>query len=135
MRYIEKMVEVGCEEGEKYTSRIPSMLQFPHAHRSYKCICGLIHVKPATRAIGAVTVFLISMNFFWAILTYDSLSVGSTVFYSTYVLAVIVSTFALFLGVSRKRSTESAVNMLSGYSYFTFSMVNPYSVHVLSIFR
>uniref|UniRef100_A0A0R3QG45 Ovule protein n=1 Tax=Brugia timori TaxID=42155 RepID=A0A0R3QG45_9BILA len=41
----EKMVQVGCEEGEKCTSRISSVLQFPHAHQSYKCICGLIHVK------------------------------------------------------------------------------------------
>ncbi|VIO99674.1 Uncharacterized protein BM_BM16918 [Brugia malayi] len=134
----EKMVQVGCEEGEKCTSRISSVLQFPHAHQSYKCICGLIHVKPATRTIGAVTVFLISMNFFWVILTYSDtkdVSVGSAVLYSTYVLAVIVSTFALFLGVSRKRSTKRVINMLSGCSYFTVSMVNSYSVHVLSIFR
>ncbi|VDN87563.1 unnamed protein product [Brugia pahangi] len=100
------MVQVGYEEGEKCTSRISSVLQFPHAHQSYKCICGLLHVKPATRTIGAVTVFLISMNFFWAILTYSDtkdVSVGSAILYSTYVLAVIVSTFALFFGVSRKR--------------------------------
>ncbi|KAM3727475.1 Tanabin [Dirofilaria immitis] len=100
------MMEKGYEKEKSCNFKVSLMPQFPHEDRSYKCICGLIHVKIATRAIGTVTMLLNFITLFWTILIYSNKKyglLGSTIPYSIAALVIIIATIALFFGIIQKR--------------------------------